>query len=68
MKKPDIKELITRLGGPAAVGRAIGRTHSAVCQWEEIPVQYLVLLERYAHERGEPVLREEMRPDLFVRE
>ena len=65
--KPDTKLLISRLGGPSAVGKAIGRTHSAVCQWGEIPSEYLVQLETYSIGRGFPVLREEMRPDLYDR-
>lgn len=67
MQMPDIKSIITRLGGPVAVGKAVDRTHSAVCQWSEIPAGYVVQLEAHSIERGEPVLREEMRPDLFVR-
>jgi DNA-binding transcriptional regulator YdaS (Cro superfamily) len=61
----DIKQIITRLGGPVSVGKALGLTHSAVCQWEKIPADYTVILEKHSIERGLPVLREEMRPDLF---
>lgn len=67
MELPDTKELITRLGGPAAVGRVIDRTHSAVCQWDRIPADYVVALEKWSLDRGSPVMREEMRPDLFIR-
>lgn len=64
----EIKKLIVRLGGPVAVGKACGIRHSAVCQWKTIPSEYLILLEKYSIERGSPVLREEMRPDLFIRD
>jgi hypothetical protein len=64
----DIKQLITRLGGPVAVGKAVSLTHSAVCQWDRIPADYLVQLEKHSIERGSPVYRDEMRPDLFNRE
>lgn len=67
MKMPDIKIIVGRLGGPVAVGKVIDRTHSAVCQWDCVPSDYLVQLEQYSIERGEPVMREEMRPDLYIR-
>lgn len=64
---PDIKTLIARLGGPVSVGKALGLSHSAVCQWKQVHADYLVQLENYSIARGEPVLREEMRPDLYSR-
>ena len=67
MNTPDIKEIITRLGGPAAVGKAIDRTHSAVCQWVQVPSDHVVALEKHSLENGSLVTREEMRPDLYVR-
>ena len=67
MNTPDIKEIIARLGGPVAVGKAISRSHSAVCQWTQVPPEHVVTLEAYSIERGEPVTREEMRPDLLRR-
>lgn len=63
----DIKKLIARLGGPVAVSKAINRSHSAVCQWTQIPPEHVVALEKHSIERGSPVFREEMRPDLYVR-
>jgi len=65
---PDIKSLVARLGGPVVAGRAIGRSHAAVCQWKKIPARYLLSLELHSIARGQPVLREEMRPDLFIRD
>ncbi len=64
---PDIKSLIARLGGPVAVGKELGLSHSAVCQWKQVHADYLVRLESYSIARGAPVLREEMRPDLYSR-
>lgn len=64
---PDITSLVSRLGGPVAVGKTVGLTHSAVCQWRQIPDKYLVTLELDSIKRGDPVYREEMRPDLFIR-
>lgn len=66
MEKSDIKQLISKLGGPSAVGRALGLSHSAVCQWDEIPSDYLVKLENYSVDRGLVVTRQEMRPDLYL--
>ena len=63
----DTKSLIARLGGPVAVGNALGLTHAAVSQWSQIPADYLVDLEAHSIKRGEPVFREEMRPDLYLR-
>ena len=67
MSPPDIKEIIARLGGPAAIGKVIDRTHSAVCQWTHVPSDHVVALEKYALENGFLVTREDMRPDLYVR-
>lgn len=67
MSLPDIKSIIARLGGPAAIGKVIDRTHSAVCQWTQVPSDHVVILEKYSLENGSLVTREEMRPDLYVR-
>ena len=64
----EIKQTITRLGGPVAVSKVVGLSHAAVCQWRQVPSRYLLLLEKYSIDRGAPVLREEMRPDLFIRD
>lgn len=63
----ETRQIIARLGGPVAVGRAVGRSHAAVCQWQTIPDKFLLLLEQYSRDRGAPVTREEMRPDLYAR-
>lgn len=67
MDTVDIKKLIARLGGPVAISKVIDRSHSAVCQWTQVPPEHVVKLEEYSIARGEPVLREEMRPDLYRR-
>lgn len=65
-KKAFVKSIVTKLGGPSAVGRALGLSHSAVCQWDEIPAEYLISLETHSAQRGQLVPRQEMRPDLYA--
>ena len=66
MDRSHVKTIIAKLGGPSKVGRALGLSHSAVCQWDEIPSEYLVDLENFSVERGQIVTRHEMRPDLYA--
>lgn len=66
MEQTKLKSLISKLGGPTAVGKALGLSHSAVCQWDEIPSDYLIQLENHSVERGLIVTRQEMRPDLYT--
>ena len=59
------KELIARLGGPSIVGKVVGVSHSAVCQWTRIPAHHCAALANWSAMQDKPVSREEMRPDLW---
>ncbi len=61
---PEIKELLKRLGGPLAIGRRLGISHGAVCQWQKVPVEHVPALVEFSLERGEHVLPSEIRPDV----
>lgn len=58
---PDAKEIIRRLRGPLRIAKHLGITHSAVCQWERIPMEHVPSL--VALSEGE-ISPEEMRPDV----
>jgi len=64
-KLPPIAPLIKRLGGPSAVAEAIGRTHSAVCQWTRIPADHVPTLVAHSRRRRDPITAAQMRPDLW---
>lgn len=67
MKKPDVKKLIKRLGGPTLIAKQLNITHGAVCQWRQIPHEHCTLLEAWSAQRGKLVTCEEMRPDIYRR-
>jgi len=56
------REAIRLAGGPAAVGRRLGRTRQAVAQWGHVPAEHVFTLESMTEGR---VTAREMRPDLF---
>lgn len=66
----NVKTLIKRLGGPALVARRIREahgsslTHSAVCQWKQVPSDYVPALVALSIERDDPMTAEDIRPDI----
>ncbi|AYN86268.1 transcriptional regulator [Commensalibacter melissae] len=58
-----IKEIIHKVGGPVKLAKAIGINHAAVCRWKVLPIHRLLEVERIT---GIP--REELRPDIFLKE
>lgn len=63
----DTHTIIAKLGGPAAVARALGIRCQAVSLWARkgrIPLQRVPALERRALEIGADVRAEHMRPDI----
>lgn len=64
VEMPDIRGLIFRLGGPVKVGKIVGRTHSAVCQWTRIPTDYVPALVEHARKRGDTLTARDLRPDI----
>jgi DNA-binding transcriptional regulator YdaS (Cro superfamily) len=58
----DIKTLIKKAGGPAAVARVCGITSQAVSQWRRVPPQHCIAIERAT---SGAVTRSELRPDLW---
>ena len=62
-----VKEIITTLGGPAAIARHLGVTSQAVSLWvikQRIPADRVPALEALAREAGLPIRAEQMRPDI----
>ena len=53
-------DAIRRAGGPAAVGRAFGITSQAVTQWQRVPPERVLEVERLSG-----VSRHLLRPDVF---
>jgi len=39
-----IKEIIKRAGGTVAVARLIGKRHSTVSQWGQVPIQHVAAI------------------------
>ena len=63
----EIEDIVTKLGGPAAVGRHLGITSQAVSLWVikgRIPTERVPQLERMARELGLRPRAEHMRPDV----
>jgi DNA-binding transcriptional regulator YdaS (Cro superfamily) len=58
----DIKTLIKKAGGPAAVARACGITSQAVSQWKRVPPQHCIAIERAT---SGAIARSDLRPDIW---
>lgn len=56
-----IEKAVKAKGSIAALARAIGITRAAICQWDRIPADRIVEIERLT---GVP--RSELRPDLYA--
>ena len=61
---PPIKQLVERLGGPSLIAREINRTHGAVCQWNQIPAEYVPALVALSRKRGDTLTARDLRPDI----
>jgi DNA-binding transcriptional regulator YdaS (Cro superfamily) len=55
-----LKKAIAAKGSIASLARALGITRSAICQWDRIPAERVIDIEKAS---GVP--RAELRPDLF---
>ncbi|TYP74172.1 MULTISPECIES: transcriptional regulator [Nitrosomonas] len=62
MSKEHIKNIAKRVGGVVALSKKLGLSRAAVSQWEVIPADRILDVEKIT---GIP--REELRPDLYVR-
>ncbi len=63
----QVKELISALGGPAAVGRRVGVRSQAVSLWmanDQVPLERVPAVLRMAAERNVAVNAEDLRPDM----
>ena len=56
------------IGSQAAMATALGVSRAAVSQWmfadRRVPAEHCPTIERLTRERGEPVMCEELRPDI----
>lgn len=59
-RDPAMLKAIKQVGGPAALGRAIGTTRQAISQWTRVPHNHVLTIERMS---GVP--RHELRPDIY---
>lgn len=70
MEPNTLKPMITRLGGPVNIARwltekyGVKISHSAVCQWKQIPADHVPALVALSQDRDDPITAKEMRPDL----
>ena len=60
MRSPALSKAIKNAGGPSKLARLLKLTPQAVSQWTDVPVKYLIAVER---EGGVP--RQELLPDLY---
>jgi len=65
MKDPSLIDAIHAAGGNNALARAIGVTPSAVSQWDRVPAERVLQVERAT---GGKVDRRRLRPDLYADE
>ncbi|MBN9529704.1 MAG: helix-turn-helix domain-containing protein [Alphaproteobacteria bacterium] len=65
MKDPSLIDAIYAAGGNNALARAIGVTPSAISQWDRVPAQRVLQVERAT---GGKVGRRQLRPDLYADE
>ena len=62
-----VKELITLMGGPVKIAKALNIRSQAVSLWirtNTIPLKRIPSLERYAKDRNLPIRAEDLRPDV----
>ena len=58
----EIKEIIKLAGGPSTVAKLFGITSQAVSQWDRVPADRAIAIERHL---GGEITAEQMRPDIF---
>ena len=58
-----LNKAIEKAGGLRALARILNIRHQSIMQWDKIPARHIVPIERAT---GVP--REELRPDLYLRE
>ena len=58
----EIKDIIRLAGGPSAVANLFGITSQAVSQWDRIPSNRALAIEKHL---GGEVTAAQMRPDIF---
>ena len=63
MEELTIKEIAKPVGGVIALSRALGLSRGAVSQWEKVPLERVLDVERLT---GIP--REQIRPEFFRKE
>ena len=62
-KRPPFDEAIARVGGKAALAKALGITKSAVSQWKELPPKHVLKVAQLSGFKCH-----ELRPDIFPAE
>lgn len=55
-----IRQITDAAGGVRALARAIGVTHNAILQWERVPAERVLTIEKLTG-----VHRSDMRPDIY---
>lgn len=60
MDKLDIKSIAEKAGGVVALSLALGLSRSAVSQWQRVPAERVLDVERITS-----IPREQLRPDVF---
>ena len=55
-----LKAAVEAVGGLRALARLLGITHQAILQWDKVPAERLLEIERVTG-----VARERLRPDLY---
>ncbi len=58
--KQAVRKIVLQAGGAAAVGSALGITGQAVSQWQIIPHNHVLMIERLSR-----IPRWKLRPDLY---
>lgn len=59
----DIKSIISRAGGPTAVGALFGISRQAVIQWTKVPAERCMALAEATKDLGITV--HDLRPDIY---
>lgn len=60
MRSEALERAITEAGGVAALARTLGVSSQAISQWERVPAERVLEVER-----ATKVTRHELRPDLY---
>jgi DNA-binding transcriptional regulator YdaS (Cro superfamily) len=60
MKSQGLKVAIEAVGGVRELARLLGITHQAIAQWDRVPAERMLEIERVTG-----IARERLRPDLY---